>query len=164
MKSVTSQSDIPLIKQVGHWLRNQCLTSSAPVGRTAWPAVGLAAGWSPSWCWPNAQEAPGAGRQTTCARRRWWNLEDGTEFALLRFKVQEANHYWLDKIMLSRCEFNGSFKVLSNASCCLVMVSSPTVCLHWWQTWDEVETHKRTNPENEPITVTSNWIVRGKRG
>lgn len=120
----------------------------------AWPAVGLAAGWSPSWCWPNAQEAPDAGRQTTCARRHWWSLEDGTEV-----KVQSTRSklllVWQNNVIMRRTLW--LFKVLPTASRCVEMVSSPTICLQWQQTWDEDQSWKNWT------SYSNYWLNREKK-
>lgn len=70
-------------------------TSSEPSVQTGLWAVCRAGGWSPSWCLTASRAAPVSGTQTTSSRRRWWNLDRGTDkpsiSLLLWGKVEEWN-------------------------------------------------------------------------
>lgn len=57
-------------------------TISAPVGRRACPAGGPAAGWSPSWCWPDAPAAPYAGTCTTFSHKHCPGLKHANKQTL----------------------------------------------------------------------------------
>lgn len=104
----------PINQQANHLTSVQCLTSSGPVGRRVWPAAGPAADWSPSWCWTDGLEAPDEGRRTTCAHRRWSNLENRTQVKVVRghrtkpSRGQEAGYDRLDR---NRSQLRGNFNV-----------------------------------------------------